>query len=680
MAEKLYDRLTAEGIKVFYSNKAIIEQGVGDYNRFINGALDKCSILVAVGSSIENFESQWVQYEYVSFYDDILSKRKDSRYCTVCSFISQVKPSDLPRPLRNLQVFEDEDLVVEFVQNNLKKRDEILAKENPKKLEAVNPEVIEKQDTQNNDVAVIDKKEIRNENKKEKPLSKNNKPEKKKGKKGKKIFSIIISCILALNLLLFIIPIVNTIKIGVERDGSTEYVKANRDDYYIKIGNAVITTDTIEDLSKMKKLQNVDFENCTLADGVCEQFATLEKLTELNMINVEGVTDLSFTSQSTNLYKLSLKNCGITDEIAETIDMTAIAQLAITDTTSLTNIDFVKDARLFQRLDISNTKVSDLSPLENNANLLSITFDNCEVSDISPLASCRDLQIINGGDNNISNIDSLATLEDIKILKLNNNNIIAIKDDFKSLRMESIDFSENPLMDVSGFSNLTTLKGINFNNTNFANNSDINMFDFLGKSSGTLIDCYLSYSSIPSTVLNHLSKATHLETLHIDGIQTENLDFLIECINITDLSAAGCKINSVEALSSLPKLENLCLRDNQISDISALFYVDREGSTINMDLSNNSITTIYAEFPEKVKFGTLILNGNENFDYSVLSLYTGNNLGITYYDVIQIENLKNFNNVYVENVPDDKIVMYEDSLGYRFNQGVINLAGELVSE
>ena len=98
--------------------------------------------------------------------------------------------------------------------------------------------------------------------------------------------------------------------------------------------------------------------------------------------------------------------------------------------------------------------------------------------------------------------------------------------------MESIDFSGNPLNDVSGFSNLTTLKGINFSNTDFSCDLETDMFDFIGKSSGTLIDCYLSYSSIPASVLNSLSNSTQLNKLYIDGIKTEKLDFMKSCINL----------------------------------------------------------------------------------------------------------------------------------------------------
>ena len=77
-------------------------------------------------------------------------------------------------------------------------------------------------------------------------------------------------------------------------------------------------------------------------------------------------------------------------------------------------------------------------------NLISVAFNNCNVSDVSPLAGCKKLNYIYGDNNNVSNVDSLVVLEDLKEICFGKNNITTISEKFKSLRIQAIDFSDNP--------------------------------------------------------------------------------------------------------------------------------------------------------------------------------------------------------------------------------------------
>jgi TIR domain len=103
LANEVYNFLTSKGLKVFISTATLESLGVSDYTKAINDALDTASIVVAVGTSAENLDSEWVRYEWGSFYNDILSRKKPGGQ--VFTYILGLRPAQLPRTLRQTQTF-----------------------------------------------------------------------------------------------------------------------------------------------------------------------------------------------------------------------------------------------------------------------------------------------------------------------------------------------------------------------------------------------------------------------------------------------------------------------------------------------------------------------------------------------------------------------------------------------
>lgn len=122
MAKELYDELKNHNIRVFYANEEIRKLGESDYSRVIDNALEEVNVLVAVGTSFSNLTSNWTQYEWSSFHNDILSGRKERGI--LLSYISGIHISDLPRVLRQYQTFEKEKSqlseICSFICNSLK--------------------------------------------------------------------------------------------------------------------------------------------------------------------------------------------------------------------------------------------------------------------------------------------------------------------------------------------------------------------------------------------------------------------------------------------------------------------------------------------------------------------------------------------------------------------------------
>ena len=73
MAKELYDTLTSKGISVFFSDTSIQEVGASRYKQLIDDAMDSSSIMVVVCTNPEYLLTEWVRYEWDSFFSDTLN-------------------------------------------------------------------------------------------------------------------------------------------------------------------------------------------------------------------------------------------------------------------------------------------------------------------------------------------------------------------------------------------------------------------------------------------------------------------------------------------------------------------------------------------------------------------------------------------------------------------------------
>jgi hypothetical protein len=103
LAQEIHDFLVAQGLDVFFSNISLQKLGVSAYKKEIDNALDAAKILIAVGTSGENLDSQWVRYEWDSFFNDILSGIKPNG--RIFAYVEGISITSLPRTLRQSQVF-----------------------------------------------------------------------------------------------------------------------------------------------------------------------------------------------------------------------------------------------------------------------------------------------------------------------------------------------------------------------------------------------------------------------------------------------------------------------------------------------------------------------------------------------------------------------------------------------
>lgn len=124
-------------INAFYSNISIPESGEYDFGDMIDMAIEQCSIIVVVGTSIENFNSKWVSHEFKMFRQEMLSGNKASERSAIFNYITEnVNTNKLPMALRYCQAFTSLSEVVNSVCARFKKENEIIKNFAPVKSKA----------------------------------------------------------------------------------------------------------------------------------------------------------------------------------------------------------------------------------------------------------------------------------------------------------------------------------------------------------------------------------------------------------------------------------------------------------------------------------------------------------------------------------------------------------------
>ena len=115
LAMRLNDELKALGIKAYFSEEDLANQGTGDYKSSIIQAISVAKVFISVATKREYFESNWVKSEWDQ-YDNLRregKKENDSMFVLGGSDLLANRPDELA----GFQILDSVDGVVEFIKN-----------------------------------------------------------------------------------------------------------------------------------------------------------------------------------------------------------------------------------------------------------------------------------------------------------------------------------------------------------------------------------------------------------------------------------------------------------------------------------------------------------------------------------------------------------------------------------
>ena len=116
-------------------------------------------------------------------------------------------------------------------------------------------------------------------------------------------------------------------------------------------------------------------------------------------------------------------------------------------------------------LDISNSKISDLTGIEYFKNLKELDASNNNINDVSKIVELGNLTKLNLSNNKLNNKEELIKLVNLEILNISNNEISDISnfDVSKMTKLNNLDLSYNKIRDISA------LENVNISNLNLKN-------------------------------------------------------------------------------------------------------------------------------------------------------------------------------------------------------------------
>lgn len=102
VAQDLYNKLTAEGYKVFFSRITLEDKAGTEYEPYIYAALASSKVMITICSSRENIEAVWVKNEWSRF---LSFAGKDSDKTLIPLYYNMDK-NDLPEEFAHLSCYD----------------------------------------------------------------------------------------------------------------------------------------------------------------------------------------------------------------------------------------------------------------------------------------------------------------------------------------------------------------------------------------------------------------------------------------------------------------------------------------------------------------------------------------------------------------------------------------------
>ncbi len=416
--------------------------------------------------------------------------------------------------------------------------------------------------------------------------------------------------------------------------------------------------------------------------GIYDDSLTVDELTRIAGMDS---LDLSNNDQVVNLDPIYV----LTD-----LAYLKLSNSFITDLSPLLSINRLKV------LDVSETSVHDLSPLKYHTDIEKMILYGCHITDFGVLGFFEKLKVLDMRDSQIADlsfISSLISLNELNLSGTAGGNSIA----FSSLKkLQILSLKNSMLTDLNGFGGLESLNELNLeatgvndiqNLSGLSKLSVLNISNTKVKDISALIkmkslkkvyvdDLPLGEAQIDSFIKNNdallirnteelqlwwseLSEAW--KTLLADKLRVENpsSEELVRLLNIESLDADNAGLKTLEPLRLLNKLRAL-------------------------NVSNNNIKSLLG-ISELKNLTSIMLNNTNVSDLSILKTFTklerieAENTKVR--EVSMLTSLKDMNYLNVDGATIDKASVYallasNPSLKVRFQTGALNRWWSSLSE
>jgi internalin A len=240
------------------------------------------------------------------------------------------------------------------------------------------------------------------------------------------------------------------------------------------------------------------------------------------------------------------------------------------------------DLKNLTTLNLSNSKVSDVSPLKDLKNLTTLNLSRSEVSDVSPLKNLKNLTTLDLSYSKVSDVSPLKDLENLTTLNLDFtavSDVLPLKD-LKNLTTLKLYPTAAAVSDVSPLKDLKGLTTLDLNSSKVSDVSPLKDLKNLTR---------LDLSSSKVSDVSPLKDLKNLTTLELGNSKVSDVSPLKDLKNLTRLVLSQTKVNNVSSLKGLKNLTILNLSRSEVSNVSPL--KDLKNLT-RLDLSQTEVSDV----------------------------------------------------------------------------------------
>ena len=355
------------------------------------------------------------------------------------------------------------------------------------------------------------------------------------------------------------------------------------EDYYIE-QNMYGITEASTDKNELKSLKRIQFKDVNLYNKIKEILG--KKITIFDNGKMEIVLpDTSINS----IEKLDLSDSKISD------------------------ISGIEEFKNIRYLNLSNNDISNFSKIQELENLDELNLSNCGITDISVLFTQeknenKSYSILDLSNNNVSNLNTLSKIDLIRELNLSNTDLTDSKlAELDGAKIKSLNISKNTkLTDITSLNSLliddgTSIEKRSLDKLDLTYNKNIDLTtipdglealylanmelknDDLNKINyENLVDLSLAYNS-NITSLDNIDNKEKIRILDLSGDTEINIDNLIEeFIWLDKLIYQNCEIDSI-----MPLLQYREIEDEYIGKIKrGIQAIDVSYNNINLAENN----------------------------------------------------------------------------------------------
>jgi hypothetical protein len=228
---------------------------------------------------------------------------------------------------------------------------------------------------------------------------------------------------------------------------------------------------------------------------------------------------------------------------------------------SLRQIPSLVGLSFLRSLTLSETGVSDLSPLADVPQLTYLNLSRTPLWDISPLAKLKELVTLDLSYTSVADLSALAELKNLKTLGLQGSASADLSPLANLSKLEHLSAGNSSIKDVAPLGSLSNLRTLSLEGNTV---SDLRPLRSLSK----LKDLGLSRTAVVD--IAPLVSLSNLEFLNLNMTSVENISALARVVGLQALDLSSTSVRDVKALATLNKLLMLNLDTSQVTDLLPL--------------------------------------------------------------------------------------------------------------